>query len=358
MGFEIQVCSDSKNNEKCTEILEAVKEYVDSKLDWNPKIVFMGVESMGNITEMKELTWLLHPALDIVGVESWQRRAGTLDPTEEEITDTWRHGLSWDWQPDPPDLLQVYSEFIEWVKKPVILNFGFGTGDGNAWRPWGVDKPNVQDQEEQALSYKVTFDLLQDFPLYGWAMEHYSFAPSNTTLTGCFRETMAEEFIKAGLDAHSKNFSLISGKFVDKYENPVNVSTYAYREGSDVVVDNARADMNGSYSLEVTPGVYDILFKILDFFVPDFSIKVISMNVSSSLYNLVTNITQHPSEKRISFIFNGTGNQTIQVYSPNKPESMKINQVVVPYDENLTSTPSWNYNETSKMLTIKFSVES
>jgi hypothetical protein len=45
----------------------------------------------------------------------------------------------------------------------------------------------------------------------------------------------------------------------------------------------------------------------------------------------------------------------VAVSSPEKPKIIRIDEVYIPYSENLTVTPSWNYNETNKILMIKFS---
>jgi hypothetical protein len=337
IAFETRPFYYPENREKIVEILEAIRAYADSRPDWNPKIMYIGLENSRNLTRMKESTWLLHPALDIVGIEDWRRKAGIFDPTEEEMKQTWRYGLSWDWKPEPPDMLQVLSGFLEWVKKPVIINFGTGTGDGSSWAPYiSGYRPNVQDQEEMALFYKVYFDMVQNLSIYGVAMEHYSFTPSNTTITGCFRETIAEEFIKVGLDAHSQNFSIIEGKIKDKNESPLSASIYVFREGIDIIVDNSRTDKDGNYRVEFVPGFYDIQYNLTDFF-----IKILSLNATSSLYDVINYVTKSPN--KISFIFNGMRNQSIQIYSERKPLSIKLNG---------TAIPSWNWDETSKLLTI------
>jgi hypothetical protein len=49
------------------------------------------------------------------------------------------------------------------------------------------------------------------------------------------------------------------------------------------------------------------------------------------------------------------GVNTIQVYSKDKPKNVKMNNIIVNYDSSLTTIPSWNYDLTSKTVTIKFS---
>ena len=95
INFETKVCDDPTNNAECLDILEAVKTYVDSVPDWNPKLVHMGIENENDLATIKELTWLRSPYLDIIGYESWHRRAGVMDPTEQDMIDTWENGLTW-----------------------------------------------------------------------------------------------------------------------------------------------------------------------------------------------------------------------------------------------------------------------
>jgi hypothetical protein len=358
IAFETHPFYYPENSEKVVEILEAVRAYADSRPEWNPKIGYIGIENEANLTQIKESpVWLKHPAIDYLGIEDWRRKAGILDPTEENISQAWRYGISWDWRPDPPDIFEVYQGLVEWLKKPIIVNFGSGTGDGNCWAPYASGyKPNVQDQEEMALFNKVYFDMMQDLPFYGVAMEHYSFAPSNTTITGCFRETIAEGFIKAGLDAHSKNFSVISGKLKDKNENPLKAKVFAFDKNSEVIKDSSRTDLNGSYRIEVTPGFYDILYNITSIsFIPNFYVKLPFVDTTSNLYDLINYVSEYPSLNKIDFSLNCSGSRIVQAYSNKKPTNMRINGNIIPYDENLSLTPSWNYNETSKMVTVKLS---
>ncbi|MEM3786717.1 MAG: hypothetical protein QXZ59_04975, partial [Nitrososphaeria archaeon] len=49
------------------------------------------------------------------------------------------------------------------------------------------------------------------------------------------------------------------------------------------------------------------------------------------------------------------GSNTIQVYSNTKPSSIKIGNLIVPYDDSLSSIPSWKYDRANKIITINFS---
>jgi hypothetical protein len=359
LGFEIKYCDDPENNWECLDLLLAAKAYADSRPDWNPKIVYIGVENDVDLTKMKQLWWLRHPYLDIVGVEDWRRKAADFDPTREQVANNWRYGVQWEnggweWQPEPPDRAQLFREFVQWVKKPVILNFGAGTGDGTSWAPYiSGYRPNVQDQEELATFYAGYFDALQDLPLYGVLMEHYSFAPSNTTINGCFKATLAEDFIKSGLEPHSQWRRRLYGRFRDKFGEPVNATVFAFNEGTDVAADRAEANSNGTYDLELTPAAYDIQFNITDFFKANFFIKLLSVNPTTSLENILNHLTQYPAENRLSFTLDKGQASTIQVHSVENPMDIKVNGTSANYDDTLSTAPSWSYDDMSKTITIK-----
>ncbi|MEM2144127.1 MAG: hypothetical protein QW279_02110, partial [Candidatus Jordarchaeaceae archaeon] len=51
------------------------------------------------------------------------------------------------------------------------------------------------------------------------------------------------------------------------------------------------------------------------------------------------------------------GSNTIQVYSNIKPLSIKIGDLIVPYDDSLSSLPSWSYDSINKIITVKFSCQ-
>jgi len=49
-----------------------------------------------------------------------------------------------------------------------------------------------------------------------------------------------------------------------------------------------------------------------------------------------------------------SGENIIQIHSNNRPPIIKINGIDIPYDESLSLIPSWKYDETDKIINIKF----
>jgi len=120
---------------------------------------------------------------------------------------------------------------------------------------------------------------------------------------------------------------------------------------------STNTDSNGKYLLAVSQAVYDVQYNIPSFFIPNFFIKLISLNVTSDLSDLVNYVTGYPAENKISFTVNVTDNQTIQTYSPEKPKRVLINGPEITEVNALSDLKddTWYYDSTSKILTIKLS---
>ena len=143
----------------------------------------------------------------------------------------------------------------------------------------------------------------------------------------------------------------ISEVLLDSFGNPVRanismINTYSFRNNTD---------LQGRYYFTISPGIYDIFFNVSNFLIPNFWLKMLSVEVRSENYNKLIRLTNYTNE--ISLIFNITGNQTIQSYSANEPLSVKRNNTALTryyYLENLTDNFGWYYNISEKVLYIKF----
>jgi len=119
-----------------------------------------------------------------------------------------------------------------------------------------------------------------------------------------------------------------------------------YNQGTDRI-NISQVTSNGNYDLTVLPGVYDIQYNILN--IPNFFIKLISFNIISNLQNIVNYVNKIGNS--ISFTVDITGNQGLQVYSEQKPSSVKVNGTEMTEVSSLpVSANTWFYNSTGKRL--------
>ena len=88
------------------------------------------------------------------------------------------------------------------------------------------------------------------------------------------------------LYAQNSSFN-ITGQLIDKKENPVEADITVYNRGTIQVNVSSSTAADGSYSLSVSPGLYDIQYDVADFFIDDFFIKLLSVEVSANLNNLI-----------------------------------------------------------------------
>ncbi len=175
---------------------------------WNTKIgVTMNVPEWGADYTVFQNEILADQALwsicDILHFENWTRLSTVYDATEPMIINMWQTGQTWDgYHPN-------YAIAFAWIKSIfpnalLIMNNAFHNGDGCAIYPWsGRAFTTIVNEEAQALAYKATFDFYQTVALDGWNMEHYSFDPTTESVDSCFNGMYSEQFIKAGLLAHS-----------------------------------------------------------------------------------------------------------------------------------------------------------
>lgn len=372
LGWEQWVYDDGSRNNDWQEILDDVNIYIseqDVNPGWDPLIGYAATAPNNDAESMDQLydnIWFRN--LDFLIILNWNRLSSARsaaeggvvhDPTEEDITACWHMGHAY-WEGSYVDKPIFYEEYRTWLKQAgpdtmLVINLGAVIGDGSLWRPFGYSE-TVQDQEEQALFWKVTFEVFQDIEIDGFSMEHYSFDPSETAVTGNVRGALAEDFIKFGVDAHAVQTSgNVIGRLVDKNNNPINAIIVIYDQSGNVI-NTKDTDSYGNYNLALAAGTYDIKYDIANFFLPDIFIKMLSMDIESAPRNMLMSATEYPSDNKVSFILNSTGTQEIQIYSGYRPDDIKINGTTVPYNETLSTAPSWNYNESTKTATVIYNM--
>ncbi|MEM5834700.1 MAG: hypothetical protein QXQ69_02535 [Candidatus Aenigmatarchaeota archaeon] len=148
----------------------------------------------------------------------------------------------------------------------------------------------------------------------------------------------------------------ISGKITDKQNKPWNTNLIFTKKG--ILYYNVTTNNEGKYSLSIIPSVYDIFFEVKNFTVDNFWLKMLEVKVNSSSYNSLIYITKSTENKSISLTFNITTNQTIKMYSSEKPKRVLKNSVEILSEqdslESLVANYGWFYNSSTKILYIKF----
>ena len=122
-----------------------------------------------------------------------------------------------------------------------------------------------------------------------------------------------------------------------------------YNQGTNRI-NTSQITSNGNYSLAVWPKIYDLQYNILQFFIQNFFIKLISFNVNSNIINVVNYVNCYSVENKVYFRVNITGNQEIQVYSEQEPKAVKVNGIDLTKGALPLSANQWYYSPTEKRL--------
>ncbi len=148
----------------------------------------------------------------------------------------------------------------------------------------------------------------------------------------------------------------ISGQLKNATDNPVQayITVYDKVTGQGIASDSTDP-FSSYYYLLVSPDTYHVQFDILNFFISNFWIKLISLDIFSNLQDVFNKVTEYPSENKVAFTVDITGDQEIQVYSSEyEPKTVKVKgveiQKVSSYSE-LTSN-TWYYSSGEKKLYI------
>ena len=155
-------------------------------------------------------------------------------------------------------------------------------------------------------------------------------------------------------DTYIEPYFMVKGKLKDRNNNPLNANVTLCRANTNNIVSYTQTSLDGTYSLSVPLGVYDVEYNISNFYIDNFFIKLLSVNVNSEIHDLVNYVTGDPSLNKIAFMVDITENQIIQTYSPSKPSKVLLNKT------NTTEVPSlellepkkWFFNSNEKKLFI------
>lgn len=144
----------------------------------------------------------------------------------------------------------------------------------------------------------------------------------------------------------------IYGTLRDENGQETEGTVILYEEGTANIVTSNQTT-NGYYNLSVVPGTYDIMYVIDDFFVPNFSVKVSSIEIESDLEDIITCITGREDENKV--IINISKGQIVEINSSQMPKNVSIDGIgigEVQTKANLTKG-TWYYDSFSDKLYIR-----
>ena len=148
----------------------------------------------------------------------------------------------------------------------------------------------------------------------------------------------------------------LSGRLLDANNQPVQSEISVYIEDTDTLITSGQTDTSGSYDLQIQPGVFDIAYRILDtgFYVPNFYLRLSSINMSAPLQNILKSITSYTADRKVGFTLNVSESQRIRTHSHMKPTRVLINGTLlseVPSLSALTDN-TWYYDSAAQTLHI------
>jgi hypothetical protein len=123
----------------------------------------------------------------------------------------------------------------------------------------------------------------------------------------------------------------IHGRLLDNSSQPLNGRVIIYQ---GITIVNSTWTSNGNYDLSVSSGIYDIQFNISDFY-----IKLLSVNISSDIKDIINYIDHR---NRISFI-SSTDLQEFQILSPN-PDRVLLNGSEIAVNTSLNNNTYYYLN--------------
>lgn len=152
----------------------------------------------------------------------------------------------------------------------------------------------------------------------------------------------------------SNHLNTISGTLKDKSNQAVQANIIVYQNGTTNVVSSTQTNSSGYYSLSVPNGTYDAQFNLTNFFIPGYSIKLSSINITNDTYNLIQSITGNQSANTVSIVLDVNNSQNIQIYSPNAPINIKKNSTYISSVSSFSqlSKNTWFYQSPNLYLMV------
>ena len=140
------------------------------------------------------------------------------------------------------------------------------------------------------------------------------------------------------------------GKLIDKNNDPVQANITIYESGNSNVIEENQTDPTGYYKLPVPPGQYDIRFNISS--IPNIYIELFSIDMFSKINDVLNYVTNYSSN--LSFTVNMNDNQTVELYSAQKPSGVLINGTALTEVSSMSDLKSgaWYYESGNSSLHV------
>jgi len=144
------------------------------------------------------------------------------------------------------------------------------------------------------------------------------------------------------------------GQLKDYFNKPVQASITLFNQGTAISNATGQTDTNGNYTLSTYSNTYDIFYNLSNFFIQNFWIKLMSFNLNEDKRDVINYITQYPSENKLSFTVDITRNQTVQLYSPERPKRVLMNGTNITEVSSILELrdDTWFYDSNEKKLYI------
>ena len=142
------------------------------------------------------------------------------------------------------------------------------------------------------------------------------------------------------------------GTLRDADGNPISANITLYNEGTTDVNATSLTDASGKYNLSVLPDAYDIQLDIPGMFIPNFFLKTHSINLTSSMEDMIPEITEYSANKRLSLVIDIDGEQAIETHSEIKPERVLVNGTLLTEVSSLSALMdnTWYYDSAAQKL--------
>lgn len=149
---------------------------------------------------------------------------------------------------------------------------------------------------------------------------------------------------------------IIGGTLTNSTNNPVHATITAYQPPFSTVAGSNQTDANGNYVLTLLPGVYDIEYNLTNFYIPNYYIRIPSVDITNSnYYDMVKSVTGNSKENNVSIIFNIDEAKMIEIYGQLAPTTVSQNGTVIKNVSSLSELKnnSWFYEgSTTKRLSL------
>jgi hypothetical protein len=251
----------------------------------------------------------------------------------------------------------IMIEYSDENKKIWITEMGWATQGTNS-----VTEELQALYLTQALNLAQSWNWVETFIVYQWmdgggfyfGLTREKNSPPYTYENFCKPSFFA---VKDFIQPITSQYNII-GQLKNKTNDVIQAEITLYQHGTENIITSNSTDANGNYILYFIPGIYDLNYKIIDFFITDFWIKLLSLNITSDVQDLVNYVTQYPLENKLTFTVNVTNNQKIETYCTDKPRRVLINGTDATEVSSLSELTdnTWFYNSSEKKIHMNVTI--